>query len=80
MRTLKFIVERHSGGFLAYPLGLRGVVIGQGESSEEALEDAKSAAKFHIETFGSEAFDDESDVQAAYVVEGDVADAGATLQ
>jgi len=32
MRTLKFIVERHSDGYLAYPLGLRGVVMGQGGS------------------------------------------------
>lgn len=70
MRTLKFIVERHSDGFLAYPLGLRGVVMGQGDSYETALADAKSAAQFHIETFGAEAFDDDSDVEAAYVAEG----------
>jgi predicted RNase H-like HicB family nuclease len=69
MRTLKFIVERHSHGFMAYPLGLRGVVMGQGESFEKALADAKSAAKFHIETFGAEAYDEESDVEAAYVAE-----------
>ena len=72
MRTLKFIVERHSDGFLAYPLGLRGVVMGQGNTYEAALADAKSAAQFHIETFGAEAFDDDSDVEAAYVAEGTV--------
>jgi predicted RNase H-like HicB family nuclease len=73
MRTLKFIVERHSDGFLAYPLGLRGVVMGQGDSYETALADAKSAAQFHIESFGTEAFDNDSDVEAAYVAEGTVA-------
>lgn len=73
MRTLKFIVEKHSDGYLAYPLGLKGVVIGQGDSYEEALADAKSAASFHIETFGSEVLDDDSDVQAAYVAEAAVA-------
>jgi predicted RNase H-like HicB family nuclease len=73
MRTLKFIVERHSDGFLAYPLGLRGVVMGQGDSYEAALADAESAAQFHIETFGTEAFDEDSDVEAAYVAEGNIA-------
>jgi hypothetical protein len=37
---------------VAYPLGLRGVVVGQGQTHEEALADAQSAAKFHLEPFG----------------------------
>ena len=47
--------------------------MGQGGSYESGLADAKSAAQFHIETFGTEAFDDDSDVEAAYVAEGTVA-------
>lgn len=73
MRTLKFIVEKHSDGYVSYPLGLKGVVVGQGENYDEALADARSAAEFHIETFGMEAFEDDSDVEAAYVAEGRVA-------
>ena len=73
MRILKFVVEKHGDGYVAYPLGLRGVVVGQGDSYEAALADAKSAANFHIQTFGAEAFDDESDVEAAYVAEAAVA-------
>lgn len=46
--------------------------MGQGDSYDTALADAKSAAQFHIETFGTEAFDDDSDVEAAYVAEGTV--------
>jgi len=72
MRILKFIVERHSDGYLAYPLGLRGVVMGQGDSYEEALRDARSAAQAHIDAFGQEAFDGDSDVEAAYVAEGNI--------
>lgn len=72
MRTLKFIVEKHADGYVAYPLGLRGVVVGQGDSYEAALADAKSAAAFHMETFGNDAFDGDSDVEAAYVAEGSV--------
>jgi len=72
MRVLKFIVEKHTDGYLAYPLGLRGVVIGQGDSYETALADAKSAAQFHIDTFGDEAWEDDGDVEAAYVAEASI--------
>lgn len=49
---IKIIVEKHPDGYVAYPLGLKGVVVGEGDSSEEALLDVTSAIKFHIETFG----------------------------
>jgi predicted RNase H-like HicB family nuclease len=53
---LKIVVEKHSDGYVAYPLGLaRGVVVGQGDTYEEALADVNSAIAFHLETFGSEA-------------------------
>jgi predicted RNase H-like HicB family nuclease len=50
----KIIVEKHSDGYVAYPLGLKGVVVGEGDSYEEALADVKSAIAFHIETFGAD--------------------------
>jgi len=28
---LKIIVEKHSEGYVAYPLGLKGVVVGEGD-------------------------------------------------
>ena len=37
---MKIVVERHPDGFVAYPLGLKGVVVGQGDSFDEALADA----------------------------------------
>lgn len=49
---MKFVIEQHSDGFVAYPLGLRGVVLGQGDTREDALADAQSATRFHVETFG----------------------------
>lgn len=51
MRQYKIIVEKHSDGYVAYPLGLKGVVVGQGETYEEVLSDVKSAIRFHIESF-----------------------------
>ena len=55
MRNIKIVVEKHTEGFVAYPLGLKGVVVGQGDTFEEALADVKSAIQFHIETFGPDA-------------------------
>lgn len=50
---LKIVVEKHPGGYVAYPLGLaRGSILGQGDSYEAALSDVRSAIAFHAETFG----------------------------
>ena len=50
---LKIVVEKHPDGYVAYPLGLaRGVIVGEGDSYEEALADVRSAIAFHVETFG----------------------------
>jgi predicted RNase H-like HicB family nuclease len=51
VKQLKIIVEKHPDGYVAYPLGLKGVVVGQGNTYEDALSDVKSAVRFHIETF-----------------------------
>ncbi|MBU1936519.1 type II toxin-antitoxin system HicB family antitoxin [bacterium] len=50
-KRIKIIVEKHPDGYVAYPLGLKGVVVGQGDTHEEALSDVKSAIRFHVETF-----------------------------
>ena len=73
MRKLKIIVEKHSDGYVAYPLGLKGVVVGQGESREEALADVESAIRFHVETFGPEVLDDDPPVLEAFIEEMGVA-------
>ena len=54
---------------MAYPLGLKGVVVGQGDSYEEALSDVKSAIRFHIETFGEEVLEVEPPILEAFVAE-----------
>jgi predicted RNase H-like HicB family nuclease len=54
MKQYKIVVEKHPDGYVAYPLGIKGVVVGQGDSYEEALADVKSAIRFHIESFGKE--------------------------
>ena len=71
-RQVKIIVEKHSDGYVAYPLGLKGVVVGQGNSYEEALSDVKSALRFHIETFGAQVVPDDSPLLEAFVTEATI--------
>ena len=73
VKEFKIIVEKHPDGYIAYPLGIKGVVVGEGDTYEEALADVKSAIKFHIETFGSGVFEAEPPVLEAFVVEAKVA-------
>jgi len=67
--NLKIIIERHKDGYVGYPIGLKGVVVGQGDTYEEALHDTQSAIRFHIESFGKEAFDRDERVLEAFVAE-----------
>jgi predicted RNase H-like HicB family nuclease len=69
MRQIKAMVEKHSDGYVSYPLGLKGVVVGQGDTYEEALADVKSAIKFHIESFGDSVFEIEPPILEAFVAE-----------
>jgi predicted RNase H-like HicB family nuclease len=69
VRRVKIIVEKHADGYVAYPLGLKSVVAGEGSSYEEALADVKSAIRFHIETFGAEVLSDDSPLLEAFVAE-----------
>ena len=69
MKTLKIIVEKHADGYIAYPVGIEGVVVGQGSTFEEALRDVKSAIKFHVKTFGPEVLGGEAPALDAFVAE-----------
>ena len=66
------IVEKHADGYVAYPLGLKGVVVGEGDSYEQAMADVTSAIRFHIQTFGKEVLQAGSPVLEAFVAEAEV--------
>ncbi len=51
MMPVKIVVEKHLDGYVAYPVGIKGVVVWQG-TYEDAPADVQSAIRFHIETFG----------------------------
>jgi len=69
MKQFKIIVEKHPDGYVAYPLGIKGVVVGQGDTYEGALSDVKSAIRFHIETFGEDVLDIDTPILEAFVAE-----------
>lgn len=66
---IKIVVEKHPDGYVAYPLGLKGAVVGQGDTYEDAVSDVKSAIRFHIKTFGKEVLDVDPPVLEAFVAE-----------
>jgi len=72
VQAFKVIVEKHPEGYVAYPLGLKGIVVGEGDTYDEALADATSAIRFHIETFGAEVLETDSPVIEAFVAETQV--------
>ena len=72
MEKYKIIVEKHPDGYVAYPLGLKVIVVGQGDTYEEALSDVKSAIHFHIETFGENVLEVEPPILEAFVAEAGV--------
>ena len=69
VRQVKLIVEQHADGFVAYPLGTKGVIVGQGDTYEEAVADVESAIAFHIETFGADDLESDTPVIEAFVTE-----------
>ena len=69
---MKIIIEKHSEGYVGYPAGVQGVVVGQGATFEEAPRDVQSAIRFHIETFWREALESESPALDAFVAEANL--------
>jgi len=69
MKHFKIIVEKHPDGYIAYPLGLKGVAVGQGDAYEAAMADVRSAMRFHVETFGPEVLEIDPPVLEAFVAE-----------
>lgn len=72
MRQIKIVVEKHPEGYVAFPLGLNGIVVGEGASYDDALADVKSAIRFHVDTFGEEVLESDSPVLEVFVAEAGV--------
>jgi predicted RNase H-like HicB family nuclease len=71
-QPVRIIIERHPDGYVAYPVGLKGVIVGEGDTADEALADAVSAIRFHLETFGADTLDSQDPVLEVQVREARV--------
>ena len=69
---MKIIIEKHPDGYVAYPIGIQGVIVGEGNTFDEALHDVQSAIRFHIETFGRQSLESENPALDAFVAEATV--------
>lgn len=65
MKRIKVVIEKHPDGYIAYPLGLKGVVVSQGGSYDEVLSEVTSAIRFHIETFGPDAIGPQESISSS---------------
>ena len=69
MTQIRVIVEQHADCFVAYPIGCKGVVVGQGDTYEAALADVQSALRFHVETFGPDVLNADPPILDAFIAE-----------
>ncbi len=72
VKNFKIVVEKHPDTYVAYPVGSKGVVVGEGETYEAALADVRSAIAFHLQSFGADALESESPLLEAFVAEAGV--------
>lgn len=70
---IKVIIEHTEDGYIAYPLGMKGVVVGQGDTYEQALSDVTSAIQAHLREFGPESLQPDGTVIEAFIAEAEVA-------
>ena len=68
MQSIKIIIEKHPDGYVAYPIGIKGIIVGEGDTYEEAIADVKSAIQFHIDTFGREVLET-NEISETFVAE-----------
>lgn len=57
---------------LCYTVGLKGVVVAQGDSYEAVLSEVRSAIDFHLETFGPDVFKEGEQAEEIFVAEAGV--------
>ena len=72
-RRVKLIITREEDGYVGYPLGLKGVVVAEGDTYEECLRELHSAIEFHIETFGPGVLPDDDQPREVFVAEAEIA-------
>ncbi len=55
-RPETFLLEERESGWMAYPVGLKEIAIGEGSNPTEALDSAKQELERHIQRVGKNVF------------------------
>jgi predicted RNase H-like HicB family nuclease len=63
-RQIKIVVERHEEGYVAFPLGLPAVIVGEGDTYDEAVADVTSAISFYFKHYADSSELDGQPVEA----------------
>jgi hypothetical protein len=63
VKHIKIIIEKHPDGYIAYPLDLKGVVVGEGDSYRGSPADVTSAIRFILKRLGRTVSKHDSTVQ-----------------
>lgn len=71
-KWVKIAVIKEEDGYVAFPIGLKGIVVGDGDTFEEALSSVRGAIKFHLETFGEEVLKDLYEAKDIYIGDTEV--------
>ncbi len=71
-QRISIVVEKHPDGFVAYPIGIVGAVVGEGDTYDDAVADLRSALAFHVETFGEDVVLDEPDIFGEHLLKDSV--------
>jgi predicted RNase H-like HicB family nuclease len=69
---MKILIEKNEDHYTAYPIGINGCIVAEGETFDEVLSNIKSAISFHIETFGRESLESENTIMEAFIAEANV--------
>lgn len=69
MKDIKIVILKEEDGYVAFPIGLKGVVVSDGDTYEEAYKNLKDAIKFHIETFGEAILEEIETPMEAYIAD-----------
>jgi len=72
-KPFRILIEKHASRYVAYPIGIEDVIVGEGNTYDEALDDIKSALRFHIEKFGKNVFDSDDPVLEVFIAEAVIA-------
>jgi hypothetical protein len=70
---IKIVVEHHDDGYVAYPIGVDGIIVGEGDTEDQAIADVKSAISEFVAEFGIDALGLDSPVRDATITDFELA-------